>query len=507
MRNFKLITLKFSDDNKSLEPKFLDYYFKKKLMQQRFALILGLAMYLAFGILDTIMMPENKTLFLILRFLVMAPVVIITLILSIFKFYRKFHQLALFIINLVAAGIIITMILVSKPPGSYLYYAGEMLVILFAFTFSSLRFFWSLILSFFIIAFYEISAVWIVHTPITIIINNNFFFLSTTFLSLIAAYFIEKSLRNNFYHLHLLAEEKNKVSKLNTHLENQVLERTEELHISYQDLEKELTKNTKLLHRQEILQKQLVQSQKMKAIGHLAGGVAHDFNNLLTVINGYSEIMLYSMQKNDSHYEEIEQIFESGQKAASLTAQLLAFSRKQLLQPEIIDINESVKNFEKMINRLLEKNIELSFEYFDEPLKVKVDPGQLEQVILNLVINAKDAMPKGGKLHIATSILEIINDNDTTYYAKITIADTGNGMKPKILNHIFEPFFTTKELGKGTGLGLSTVYGIIKQSGGNIQVNSELKKGSKFSIQFPISTSKIRINTNDPNDNNAILED
>jgi len=491
------ITLKFIDHRKSIEDGFLNHYFENKVLQMQISLIVGLFFYLSFGILDIILIPEKKTLFLSLRFFVMAPVVIITLLLSLTKYFRKTHQIVLFINNFVGAGIIMTMILIAKPPTSYLYYAGEILVVLFAFTFSGSRFIWSLFLSFSIISFYEVSAIWISHTPINIIINNNFFLISANILSLVAAYFLEKSLRYNYYNLYLLEEERDKVILLNEKLEDKVLKRTEELNASNQILEKELLNSTELLNNKKILHEQLVHSQKMEAIGHLAGGVAHDFNNILTVINGYSEMILDSMTEDVGNYEAIEQIFESGQKAATLTAQLLAFSRKQVLIPEIIDINKSIRNLEKMIKRLLESNIDISFSYFNEPLKIKVDSGQFEQVILNLVINARDAMPEGGKLTINISSIIIPKDNHTTFnkeqegsFVVITIIDSGIGMNRETIQHIFEPFYTTKEVGKGTGLGLSTVFGIITQSNGNIYVKSKSGKGTEFNILFPLFDTK-----------------
>jgi nitrogen-specific signal transduction histidine kinase len=248
------------------------------------------------------------------------------------------------------------------------------------------------------------------------------------------------------------------------------------------------------------LERQLVQSQKMEAIGRLAGGIAHDFNNLLGVILGHSDILEQHATANERLRKSVEATRNAAERAAALTKQLLGFSRKQMVEPRVMDVNASVLEIEKMLHRVIGEDIELVIRLAPDLGHVKADPGQLSQILMNLTINSRDAMPGGGKLVIETANLEL----DETYgrqhlgakpgpFIMLVVSDTGTGMDSETLSHIFEPFFTTKEIGKGTGLGLSMVYGIVKQNNGYIMAYSEPGHGTTFKIYFPRSEESLPV--------------
>lgn len=262
--------------------------------------------------------------------------------------------------------------------------------------------------------------------------------------------------------------------------------------VGYQSAVLDITELKRVEEERNSLQVQLAHAQRMESVGRLAGGIAHDINNMLNIVLGYGEILFDELHPGDPLRDDVKEIVEAGKRSESMIRQLLAFSRKQTLQPEVLDLNTVIRNAEKMLSRLIGEDIELELALSDEIDRVMADPGQIEQVIMNLLVNARDAMPRGGKLILETANVVL----DETFakshanvhpgkYVLLAVTDTGSGMDQETLTKIFDPFFTTKEMGKGTGLGLATVYGIVKQSGGNIWAYSEPGRGTTFKIYLP----------------------
>jgi signal transduction histidine kinase/CheY-like chemotaxis protein len=282
------------------------------------------------------------------------------------------------------------------------------------------------------------------------------------------------------------------VRKINEELEQRVAARTADYKKALEDLRGEM-------HRREDLEQQLIQSQKMEAIGRLAGGVAHDFNNLLTVILGYSEMLRGHLKADQVGSDYVAEVMQASERASGLTNQLLAFSRRQVSVPQIVDLNDLVRKIDKMLRRIIGEDVRLDIRLAAALPAVEVDPGHIDQVIMNLAVNSRDAMPDGGRLVIETAHVDLTGQYAASHvtpapgsYALLTVSDTGMGMDADTRARIFEPFFTTKELGKGTGLGLSIVYGIVKQNGGEILVYSEPGQGTVFKIYVPAARGSVQ---------------
>jgi signal transduction histidine kinase/CheY-like chemotaxis protein len=291
--------------------------------------------------------------------------------------------------------------------------------------------------------------------------------------------------------------------ELYSELQVQIRERTAALQAAQRELEERRRAESELLR----VESQLRQVQKMEAIGRLAGGIAHDFNNVLSVVLTCSEMALLDLEPDSPVRADIEEIHQAGERAGRLTRQLLAFSRQQVIEPRALVINEAVQSMQTMLRRVLGNDIELEARLADELFAVLADSGQIEQVLMNLIINARDAMPKGGRITLATANVRLNGQYALSHlgvtegdYVLLSVTDTGTGMAKETQQRIFEPFFTTKEKGKGTGLGLSTVYGIVKQMGGHIWLHSEPGQGTVFELYLPRLLEEVKPTCMDPVD-------
>lgn len=287
------------------------------------------------------------------------------------------------------------------------------------------------------------------------------------------------------------------LQKAHDELETHVEERTAELARVNEELKHEMKERQLAVEGRALLEEQLRQSQKMEALGQLAGGVAHDFNNMLTIITGYSELVINRMSDKDPIVSDMLAIKEAGDRAATLTNQLLTFGRRQALQYSTIDLNGTVESARDMLQRMIGEDIHFEIDLQPGPHYIKTDPGQLDQVLVNLVVNARDAMPRGGRLRIETAAIALDQPLTNRFlklepgeYIRLRVTDSGSGITDKVLNRIFEPFYTTKDKGKGTGLGLSMAYSLVEQSGGQIDVASRPGEGTRFDLYLPITNAR-----------------
>jgi signal transduction histidine kinase/ActR/RegA family two-component response regulator len=487
------INLSFGGD---LETSFLNDYYQNSLKLVRVSLLAGILLYAVFGILDAHLIPEMIGKLWFIRFAIVCPCLLGVIVFSYFSAFKKYFQPSIAISMTVAGAGIITMIAIIPPPINYSYYAGLILVFIWGYTFTRVRFLWATMAGWIIVAFYEFVAIWIINTPYTILMSNNFFFISANLAGMIACYSIEYYARRDFYLAFLLKKEQENIKSANEILEKIVEERTSQLTATNKDLMQEIEERERAEQKRIELENKLQQVQKLEAMGTLAGGIAHDFNNLLMGIQGYTSLILLDTESIYPHYEKLKNIEQYVLRGAELTRQLLGFARGGRYEVKTRDLNEIVKKSSEMFGRT-KKEITIHTNFQEGIWTVEVDQGQLEQVLLNLYVNASQAMPGGGHLYLETHNVTLGYTDVAPYqnnpgrYVKLAVRDTGVGMDEKTRERIFDPFFTTKEMGRGTGLGLASAYGIIKSHGGIINAHSKKGEGSTFYIYLPASEKTI----------------
>ena len=499
--NFRInwLTLSFHGD---LEKAFQDSYFQNSLRQARIAFLAAIFFYSIFGVLDAWLVPEAKHKLWFIRYAIFVPYVTAVYLFSFSGHFKKYMQISI-ALGVVIAGIGITaMILIAPYPASHSYYAGLLLIFIYGYTFVRLRFWWATTAGWLIVVAYEVAAIWLSPTPILVIVNNNFFFLSANILSMFACYSIEYYLRRNFVQARLLETEKRKVSDINLELESRVRERTAQLAKSNRELKQEIVERKRSEKDRRYLEAQLAKSQKMEAIGTLAGGVAHDLNNILSGLVSYPELLLMDLPVESPLRQPILTIQASGQKAAAIVQDLLTLARRGVSVQEVMNLNNLIDDYlsspenQKMMEYHSDITVETNLQ--SDLFNIMGSPVHLSKTIMNLVSNAAEAMPNGGTISISTdncyidNSLRVYDAVDEGDYTTLTVSDTGIGISDENVERIFEPFYTKKTMGRsGTGLGMAVVWGTVKDHSGYIDVKSKLGEGSTFTLYFPVTRKKL----------------
>jgi len=491
------LSLSFRDSEK--ETQFLDSYFWLNLSHLRLCLTLSVIFFTIYAYTDFLLARESLRILLTIRFGIVVPAFLLVLILTYVRkdIYKRFWQgfNGFFVLLSGLSYIIITAL--GAPPYGHSMYVGVIFCLFFGYTFIRFRFIWATLSGLALTAAYIFNAFRIIDVPGPLLAIQIPILVGVNALGMLVAYHMEFSARQAFHLNRLLQVEKEHVDEINRKLENTVRNRTAELLVSNQRLTAKLEELKKSEQERTSLEKQLAQAQKMEAVGRLAGGVAHDFNNILQAIIGCIELARMA-EDRDEQLKYIDEVGEGAVKAAALTRQLLAFSRQQVIELRKIDLNDLIENFLKMIRRTIGENMELTFTPCRGPAQIRADRGQVEQILLNLCVNARDAMPKGGRILIETTFHSLdesfceknLEARAGDFFA-LAVTDNGCGMDQITLSRIFEPFFTSKEHGRGTGLGLATVYGIVKQHKGFIDVYSEPGRGSCFKVYLPAVSGQV----------------
>jgi signal transduction histidine kinase/ActR/RegA family two-component response regulator len=487
------LSLSFKGDLYKYEKAFREDYFKRSVNPFRFSLILSMIFYGAFAFLDVATVYSLRGVFWFIRFGVVFPVLIAAFLFSYSRIFKKFMQFTISCIIFCSSFGIIVMIILAAKVGNYSYYAGLILISIFGYTFSRARFIYASMAGWSIVISYQITAIWVSHTPVTILISNDSFFISANVIGMFISYFLELSARIEYYMRIQLEQEKENVKTANDALEKRVEERTQQLSNANQDLKKEIEIRQKFERERAELEKQLFQLQKMETIGTLAGGIAHDFNNILTPILGYTDMALEELPAESNLRFDIEQINNAAHRGKDLVQQVLTFSREMDFENKPIQLQPIVAEALNLIKSSLPPSVEVK-QHFDQNIgTVLADPTHIHQIVMNLCTNANHAMLKtGGILEVRLDSVKIdqrsaekIPNLKKGEYIRMTISDTGHGMDIKTQERIFEPFFTRKEVGSGSGLGLSVVHGIINNYDGAIVVDSTPDKGTTFVIYLP----------------------
>ncbi len=504
LMHLNLLTLAFSGPTAHLEEPFLDDYYRHSLRHLRIVMPLGALFYAVFGVLDQFMMPLHRNIPWLIRFALVCPAILAG---SFFVhqpwFKRMMQPIVCLLIVLSGAGIV-GMIVVAPPPVGYYYYAGLMLTLIFSYTFIRARFVWATATGWIVVILYETVAIWLTDIPLSVLVSNSFFLVSANVAGMGSCYVIEYSSRSDFFLVHLLTREREKVRLANQQLEGKVEERTAELIQANQCLELEIVERKQAEEEQARLQQQLKQAEKMEAIGKLAAGVAHDLNNILTGLVSYPELLLMDLPEDSQLREPIAAIRQSGIKAAAVVQDLLSMARQGVTEQEVVNLNTIIGDYlaspEFRQLQADHPHVRLDADLQESLLNIKGSAVHLSKMLMNLLINACEANLTAGGVLISTRDryidrpLDAYERIEEGEYAVLSVADTGVGIEAADLKNIFEPFFTKKKLGRsGTGLGMTLIWSTVKDHGGFIDIRSVEGEGTTFDLYFPATRQSPRV--------------
>jgi signal transduction histidine kinase/ActR/RegA family two-component response regulator len=497
------VSLAFRYEQSHLEEKFLDQYLINSLAIVRISLFFGVLLYGVFGILDAVLIPDKKIIFWIIRYAVYCPFALLLIAFTYTEQYKKVMQPVLsFTVTLAGSGIIY-MVLVASPPVTFSYYTGLILVFMLSYTVTRLRFVWATCSGWLLVLLYELTAVFLVKTPVPVLINNNFFFIGANLIGMLACYTIEYYARRDFFMQELLMIEQEKVRNARDRLEERVEERTAEVVNAHILLKKEMAERLIMEKERKQIQEQLQRQQKMESLGLMAGGVAHDLNNILSGIIGYPELLLMKLPEDSELRTPVRAIHESGQRAAAVVADLLTVARGAASVREIHNLNTVTREYlnspEYYKMESLYPNITCTHLLTATDADVSCSAVHVKKCIMNLVLNAAEAIVAGGTVVVSTRNQFIDSgagaegDLPTGEYVILSVEDTGPGIAKEDVEHIFEPFYSKKVMGRsGTGLGLSVVWNTMEDHNGKVSITGS-EKGTCFQLYFPLNKEEKRM--------------
>jgi signal transduction histidine kinase len=496
------ITLSFRGDLAHLESYFHQNYFESNLGHLRLVHLIAILFYGLTGLLENILIPEAMSALWVIRYGVVIPLFIIGLGFSYTNYYKKYWYSISVIYILATGGGFIMMIILGPKPEIYAYYVGIIICLFFGYTFARERFMYASLSGCLLFIFYLLASIYIVETPVNILLHNLMYVFIANFLGMIICYHIEYTARRDFILVHLYQEEREKVSAVNQELEKRVKDRTLDLTESNRFLKEEIKAHQKAEKQKEELESHLQRAQKMESLGTLAGGVAHDLNNILSGVVSYPELLLTDMPEKSPFRDALVLIKNSGEKAAAIVQDLLTLARRGVAISAVVNLNTIIEDYFKSPEFLKLKtyhpNVECKVELKDGLLNIMGSPVHLSKTIMNLISNAAEAMPDGGTITVSSENTEINKpikgypDTKTGSYTLVTVSDTGVGIAPEEMDRIFEPFYTKKVMGRsGTGLGMAVVWGSVHDHDGYIDIKSTLGKGTTFFLYFPATDQPI----------------